>query len=89
MYSREVPQKKFVLIVSLLAFQSSLLALMAVCILKQIVIADALLEIDKVRKLCVEKSTPDRKWQNLLQFTSRYLRDIVSALFTKLISLSA
>lgn len=51
---------------------------MAVCIMKQIVIADALLEIDKVRKICVEKSEPDRKWQNLLVFTSQYIHDIVS-----------
>lgn len=51
---------------------------MAICIMKQIVIADALLEIDKVRKICLEKCVPDSKWQNLLLFTSRYIRDIVS-----------
>ena len=51
---------------------------MAICIIKQIVIADALLEIDKVRKLCVEKSTAGSKWQNLLFFTSGYIHDIVS-----------
>ncbi|XKL65922.1 hypothetical protein PGB90_009342 [Kerria lacca] len=56
--------------------KSSLLVLMAICIMKQIVIADALLEIDKVRKICLEKCVPDSKWQNLLLFTSRYIRDI-------------
>ncbi len=53
---------------------------MAVCIMKQIVIADALLEIDKVRKICIEKSVPDSKWQNLLLFTSRYIHDTVSTI---------
>lgn len=58
---------------------------MAVCIMKQIVIADALLEIDKVRKLCLEKSVPDKKWQNLLLFTSRYISDTVKYLALHLI----
>lgn len=46
--------------------------------MKQIVIADALLEIDKVRKICVDKSKPDSNWHNLLVFVSQYIHDIVS-----------
>ena len=68
----------------LIFFQSSMLALMAVCIVKQIVIADALLEIDKVRKICIEKSTADNNWQNLLVFASKYIHEIVSVQFRDL-----